>query len=36
MAEGGGGGIPKIVYWIVGLVIFNGLSYAFDWGWVLY
>ncbi len=31
-----GGGMPGWVFWILGLLIFNGLSYFFNWGWVLY
>ena len=34
--ESSGGGIPKVLLWIGGLLLFNGLSYAFDWGWILY
>ena len=31
-----GGGLPGWVFWILGLLVFNGLSYYFNWGWVLY
>lgn len=36
MANEGGGGIPSIVFWIGGVLIFDALSYAFNWGWILY
>jgi len=36
-AEGGGsGGASGWLAWIAVLVIFNGLSYAFGWGWFLW
>jgi len=28
--------IPRWVFWVGGLLAFNGLSYVFDWGWILY
>jgi len=31
-----GGGAASWAAWIVCLLIFNALSYAFDWGWVIW
>lgn len=31
----GGSGMGWIV-WIGGLLLFNGLSYFFEWGWTIY
>lgn len=28
--------IPRWLFWVGGLIIFNVLSYVFNWGWVLY
>ena len=33
---GGGGGIPSWVFWVGALVLFNVLSYVFNWGWILW
>ena len=33
---GGGGGVAGWAAWVVALLIFNGLSYAFGWGWVIW
>ena len=32
---GGGSGMGWIV-WIGALLLFNGLSYVFNWGWIIY
>ncbi len=29
-------GLVKAGIWIGGLILFNVLSYVFDWGWILY
>ncbi len=31
-----GGGIPRWVYYLGALLLFNALSYFFHWGWILY
>lgn len=31
-----GSGIPGWMFWILGLLIFNALSYFLGWGWVLF
>ena len=39
MSQGGGGMAGRLLGvagFIVVLVIFNVLSYVFDWGWILY
>ncbi len=33
---GNGGGAASWAAWIAGLLIFNALSYAFDWGWIIW
>ena len=33
---GSGGGAASWAAWIAGLLIFNALSYAFDWGWIIW
>ena len=32
----GGSGIPGWVFWVGALLLFNGLSCAFDWGFIIY
>lgn len=34
--ESHGSGIPGWVFWVGGLLLFNGLSYAFGWGFIIY
>lgn len=34
--RGGGGGAASWLAWIAALLIFNGLSYAFNWGWIIW
>jgi hypothetical protein len=36
MAKGGGGGVLGIVGFIVILLVVNGLSWLFGWGWYFY
>ena len=31
-----GSGFPMWILWLGGLLLFNGLSYAFGWGFVIY
>ena len=34
--EDHGGGLPSWIWVVAGLIIFNVLSYVFDWGFILY
>lgn len=34
--QSAGSEFPTWIFWLGGLLLFNGLSYAFGWGWFIY